>query len=124
MSHESRWRFRPDFGSNSPLMAMERVNRFFRRRFHFNTAEHVAAALDVPVETARNWLRGRNALSADHFWTAVQVWGLDFIVAAYPDHMPAFLDAERAETERARLESEMRTLEMRLAAARAAERGE
>ena len=55
-----------------------------------HTAKRVALAADVPLETARNWVRGRAAPSAELFLRLADTSG------GFADAIERLLDARRA----------------------------
>ena len=80
---------------------------YLRRKHPHKTAEHVAAAIDVPVETARQWLRGASTPNVVATLALVGAYGPELLAAALPS-LPAWaarsLIAERRRVAMAELD--------------------
>ena len=97
----------------SVIFDLEAVARHLRALHPVKTAEHVGAAIGVPSETVRQWLRGASRPNCDATLALIGVYGLELLAVAMPFLPQPLRDALIAERRRAASE-EMRRLGERL----------
>lgn len=79
-----------------PAFEMEGLTTYWRRMYPRNTAEQVVADTGFPIDTVKNWLKGRNGLRVPHLLVILAVYGPDALAACWGGRAPAWLNASVA----------------------------
>jgi hypothetical protein len=89
----------PKPGSNRPFLPdfnIEGLTTYWRRLYPRKTADKVAADTGLPIETVKNWLKGRNGLRVPQLLVILAVYGPDALAACWGGRPPAWLNASVA----------------------------
>lgn len=107
-----------DFESRNGPSLGERVVAFLRRRHPLKTADHVAAATGIPVNTVKTWLQRASAPDAEGYTALWIAYGPDFLGVLAGGRAPTWLVDLRRAHDAKQLKAEIAALEAKLAEVR------
>jgi hypothetical protein len=87
-----------------PAFDLAGLTAYWRHLYPRNTADHVAADTDFPVDTVKNWLKGRNGMRVPQVLVVLAVYGPSALTAMWGGRVPAWLDASVAASRVAELD--------------------
>lgn len=96
----------------------ERIVAFLRRQHPLKTADHVAAATGIPVNTVKTWLQRGSAPDAEGCTSLWIAYGPDFLAVLAGGRAPGWLVDLRRDYEALQLKAEIAALEKKLSEVR------